>query len=540
MKIQNRREPTGGHAVLLVVAVTGLGLALRFFRLGDGGLGYYELILARLATEDLAGLWAQFEVGRPPLYPGLMWCWTKVFGVSPLALRLPSALFSAAAVPLVFLAGRRLFDGRVGILAAVLMAVSPFQIEFAQVNRYYALMVLLGVSSVWMLLRALGVGAGGDAGGRPRDWVGYVVVSTLLFYTQPMAFFTLAAVAAAMGVMTVRGGLRPRQQVRFWGAQIAIVALAAPWLVLPVVEVIRDAPPASAAGGDRVPWLMPPPWYALLRGPFNFLVRGVQHVGPVAMAVGSGLVAAGALGTVLRGGPRRHGGAGFAGLWGLRRWMGDLREHVVAGWWERERSWGLLAGWALGPLALGLAVSWSMKPLYRDHYFMPAAPGLYVAVAALLVVARKAVPLRASFLALVVVMGGAVASYFREAQRSAWPDAAAWMQARVQDQDAIEFASEQGLSTEAEHLKDNWAWYASDVAMAGSILPGPIDGDPVRLGQALRERCGDAAGLWMVVRREETRQNPWFTAFMESSERSVDVTDHEVFGDLVVLRVSRQ
>ena len=60
MKIQNRREPTGGHAVLLVVAVTGLGLALRFFRLGDGGLGYYELILARLATEDLAGLWAQF------------------------------------------------------------------------------------------------------------------------------------------------------------------------------------------------------------------------------------------------------------------------------------------------------------------------------------------------------------------------------------------------------------------------------------------------------------------------------------------------
>ena len=361
-----------------------------------------------------------------------------------------------------------------------------------------------------------------------------------LFYTQPMAFFTLAAVAAAMGVMTVRGGLRPRQQARFWGAQIAIVALAAPWLVLPVVEVIRDAPPASAAGGDRVPWLMPPPWYALLRGPFNFLVRGVQHVGPVAMAVGSGLVAAGALGTVLRGGPRRHGGAGFAGLWGLRRWMGDLREHVVAGWWERERSWGLLAGWALGPLALGLAVSWSMKPLYRDHYFMPAAPGLYVAVAALLVVARKAVPLRASFLALVVVMGGAVASYFREAQRSAWPDAAAWMEARVQDQDAIEFASEQGLSTEAEHLKDNWAWYASDVAMAGSILPGPIDGDPVRLGQALRERCGDAAGLWMVVRREETRQNPWFTAFMESSERSVDVTDHEVFGDLVVLRVSRQ
>jgi|GEM_PF-2085632 len=539
MKIKVRREPTGGHALLLVVAVTAVGLLLRLLWLGDGGLGYYELILARLATEDPGGFWGQIESGRPPLYPALIWCWAQVFGVSPLALRLPSAFFSAAAVPMVFLAGRRLFDGRVGILAAVLMAVSPFQIEFAQLHRYYALMVLLGVTSVWTLLRALGVGEGGDAGGRPRDWVAYVVVSTLLFYTQPMAIFTLAAVAAVMGVMTVRGGLRHRQQARFWGAQIAIVALAVPWLVLPVVEVVRNAPPATSGGGDRVPWLMPPPWYALLRGPFNFLVLGVQHVGPAATSVASALVAAGALGTVLRGGPLRNGQGGFAGLWGLRRWVGDLRQRVVAGWWERERSWGLVAGWALGPLALGLAVSWTMKPVYRDHYFMPAAPGLYVAIAVLLVAARKAVPLRASFLALVVVMGGAVASYFRDGYRAAWPEAAAWMDARRQAGDAIDFASERGLISEAEHLRDNWGWYAADASEAGRVLPGPIDADPDRLGATLRERCGDAPGLWVVVRRGETRENPWFTAFMEHPVGWVAVTDHETFGDLVVMRVRR-
>lgn len=540
MKIQDRREPTGGHAVILVVAVTALGLALRLLWLDGGGLGYYELIQARLATEDLGGLWQQFTVGRPPLYPALMWCWAHVFGGSPLALRLPSALFSAAAVPMVFLAGRRLFDGRVGILAALLMAIAPFQIEFAQLHRYYALMVLLGVTSVWMLLRALGVGEGGDAGGRPRDWVGYVVVSTLLFYTQPMSMFTLVAVAAVMGVMTVRGGLRYRQKARFWGGQIAIMALAAPWLVLPVVEVVRNAPPATAVGGDRVPWLISPPWYALLRGPFNFLVLGVQHVGPVAMALGSGLVAAGALGTVLRGGPLRHGHGGFSGLWGLRRWVGDLRHRVVAGWWERERSWGLLAGWALGPLALGLAVSWSMKPVYRDHYFMPAAPGLYVAVAALLVVSRKAVPLRASFLALVVIMGSAAASYYRQADRAAWPQAAAWMGSRLVAGDLIDFASERGLSSEAEHLRDNWGWYAAQTSAAGRILPGPINVNPAGLGAALRQRCGEAPGLWVVVRRGETRTNPWFTAFMESPEGFVEVTDHQVFGDLVVLRVKPQ
>ena len=517
--------------------MTLLGLVLRLLWLGGGGLGYYELILAELANQSPREFWGQVESGRPPLYPALMWCWAQVFGVSPLALRLPSALFSAAAVPMVFLAGRRLFDGRVAILAAVLMAVSPFQVEFAQLNRYYALMVLLGVTSVWTLLRALGVGEGGDAGGRPRDWVAYVVVSTLLFYTQPMAIFTLAAVAAVMGVMTVRGGLRHRQQARFWGAQIAIVALAVPWLMLPVVEVVRNAPPATTIGGNRVPWLPAPPWYALLRGPFNFLVLGVQHVTPVVTFVASALVAAGALGTVLRGGPRRDGQRGFAGLWGLRRWMGDLRQQVVEGWWERERSWGLLAGWALGPLALGLAVSWSMKPVYRDHYFIPAAPGLYVAVAALLVVARKAVPLRASFLALVVVMGGATASYFRELDRLAWPDAAAWLEARRQPGDVIDFASERGLNSEAEHLRRNWGWYDPEVSAVGRILPAPLDADPVRLGESLRERCGDASGLWVVARRGEMRENPWFTAFMEHPQQMVSVTDDRAFGDLVVMRV---
>ena len=538
MKIQDRREPTGGHALLLVLGVTLMGLVLRLLWLGGGGLDYFELILAGMTQEGIQRFWQDIEAGRPPLYPALLWGWVQIFGVSPWALRLPSALFSAAAVPMVFLAGRRLFDGRVGILAAVLMAISPFQIEFAQLNRYYALMVLLGVTSVWTLLRALGVGEGGDAGGRPRDWVGYVVVSTLLFYTQPMAIFTLAAVAAAIGVMTIRGGLRHRQQARFWGAQIAIVALAVPWLALPMVEVVRNAPPT--VGGSRVPLLASPPWYALLRGPFNFLMLGVQHVGPVATSVASAMVAAGALGTVIRGGPLRRGQGGFAGLWGLGRWVGDLRQRVVAGWWERERSWGLLAAWALGPLVLGLAVSWSMKPVYHDHYFMPAAAGLYVGVAALLVVARKAVPLRASFLALVVVMSSATASYFRHADRAAWPDAAAWLDARWQPGDAVNFASERGLISEAEHLRRNWSWYAPGLSEVGGLFPDPLDADPERLGEALKSRCGDAPGLWVVVRRGEARKNPWFTELMQNTPGTLSVTDDKTFGNLVVIRVKPQ
>ncbi|MEE9403709.1 MAG: glycosyltransferase family 39 protein [Algisphaera sp.] len=538
MEIQDRQVPAGGRVLTLMLVVTGIGLGMRLWRLTEGGLDYHELILARLTTGDVDELWRQILVGRPPLYPALTWLLAQMFGTSLWALRLPSALFSAAAVPFVFLAGRRLFDGRVGMLAAVMMAISPFQLQFAQSHRYYGLMVFLGVVSVWLLLRALGVGQGGRAGGDRRDWASYIAVSTLLFYTQPMAMFTVAAVAVVMGVMTVRGGLCSRQQARFWGAQIAIVALALPWLVMPILEVIRNTPQHVLEEG-RVPWLAVPTWYTPVRAPINFLVLWVGHLKPVSVVAGSALLAAGALGAVLRGRSRGRGRGGFANLWGLRRWVGSLGQSVMTGWWERERSWGFVGSWALGPLLLGLAVSWTMKPVYQDHYFIPASPGFYIALAALLVIARKAVPLRASFSALGVVMVGAAISYYEAPDRNAWADAQAWVAAHRGHDERIAFASERGVAGEADHLRLNWLWYGRDadsLVAASDPLVSLEDGAPL-LGVRLRAVCGKHAGLWLLVRRaEDGGERAWFPKILDGPQGGVVVTDHVVFGDLVILR----
>jgi hypothetical protein len=49
---------------------------------------------------------------NPPLYYMLAWAWTRPFGIGEVGLRSLSALFAAAAIPLVYLTGRRLCSHR--------------------------------------------------------------------------------------------------------------------------------------------------------------------------------------------------------------------------------------------------------------------------------------------------------------------------------------------------------------------------------------------------------------------------------------------
>src|SRR5437899_1954089 len=91
-----------------VLMITGLGLALR-----DS------------VADVLAGVRADTH---PPLYFLLLHFWIRLFGESDLALRSLSALFGVLALPVIFAAAARLAGRRVGVLAALFSALSPWQI----------------------------------------------------------------------------------------------------------------------------------------------------------------------------------------------------------------------------------------------------------------------------------------------------------------------------------------------------------------------------------------------------------------------------
>ncbi|OYV81268.1 MAG: hypothetical protein B7Z73_18270, partial [Planctomycetia bacterium 21-64-5] len=87
---------------------------------------------------------------------------------------------------------------RAGLLAAALVALSPFQIDWSQQVRMYVLGACLTLLSCWLLLRAL-------ASARPRwqDFAWYTLAATALAYTHYFGLFVLAgqflyAVGAAL------------------------------------------------------------------------------------------------------------------------------------------------------------------------------------------------------------------------------------------------------------------------------------------------------------------------------------------------------
>src|SRR4051812_43666956 len=94
-------------------------------------------------------------VDKPPLSLWLMGLSTRVLGFSSFSVLLPQALCTIAAVGVLFGTVRRVAGDAAGLLAALVLALSPITIAIARVNNPDALLVLLLVASAYFTVRAL-------------------------------------------------------------------------------------------------------------------------------------------------------------------------------------------------------------------------------------------------------------------------------------------------------------------------------------------------------------------------------------------------
>lgn len=155
-----------GQQLLLIFVVAFL---LRVPTLGnkslwlDEAFGAHHAQRAELATPILV------EGTHPPLYYTFLHHWIPLAGNWEVALRLPSAASSLAGIGLLYLLARMLFDRRVALVAAALLAVSPLDVWYAQEARMYIFVTFFGLlfalALVWsrplsLLLVAAAVGVG--------------------------------------------------------------------------------------------------------------------------------------------------------------------------------------------------------------------------------------------------------------------------------------------------------------------------------------------------------------------------------------------
>lgn len=185
--------------LIFMGAVTLLALVLRFYRIGDKSIWLdeaFSLWIARHPLWDGLG-WLIHIDQHPPLYYSLLHLWTELFGELQGPVRMLSALFSTATVPLFYAAGRRLLDRSSAAIAAGILAISPFHVQFGQETRMYALLTLEAACVLYFLARLL-------TERRPSagSWVGLAVSQAAVMLTHNAAAVYLpVALNAAMGIL---------------------------------------------------------------------------------------------------------------------------------------------------------------------------------------------------------------------------------------------------------------------------------------------------------------------------------------------------
>jgi len=211
----------------LLVGILSLAAALRFALLGHHGLTSDEIFAYWITRNPWAALPHALAVAdaHPPLFYAVMKAWIAVAGSAEAATRLPSACFGVGIVALTYALARRVAPSG-ALLAAFLVAVSPFQVMASQEVRMYALFGLLVLGSTVALAAAA----------EHEDWwrwAGYAAIAALMVYTHNFGFLILLA----HGVWLA---LYARRRIRPWLAAIAAtIVVYLPWVPYLAAQAAR-------------------------------------------------------------------------------------------------------------------------------------------------------------------------------------------------------------------------------------------------------------------------------------------------------------
>ncbi len=146
------------YATLTLVLLVFLGAFLRLYGLAEESLWADELYTLKTASQGTLSEFFSYlgaSDPHPPLY-FLLIHFIYTPELSDFSLRLPSALFGIATIPLFFLFLRRSFQGALlpTMIGVALLSISPFHIWYSQEARPYAMQVFFVVLFLWMTVEA--------------------------------------------------------------------------------------------------------------------------------------------------------------------------------------------------------------------------------------------------------------------------------------------------------------------------------------------------------------------------------------------------
>ncbi|KJF20948.1 glycosyl transferase [Rhodococcus sp. AD45-ID] len=94
-------------------------------------------------------------VDKPPMSLWLMSLSVRIFGLSSWAMLVPQALLGVGSVALLWATVRRYFGAAAGLLAGLVLALTPVAALMFRLNNPDAMLVLLMIAAVWAMMRAV-------------------------------------------------------------------------------------------------------------------------------------------------------------------------------------------------------------------------------------------------------------------------------------------------------------------------------------------------------------------------------------------------
>jgi len=364
------------------------GFALRLYRLGADSLWYDETVSAYLASKRIPDLIAHTARDiHPPGYYLLLHIWTRLAGDTEFALAFLSVIFGVLLIPLTYTLARRLLGQAVAPWAALLVAISPFNLWYSQEVRMYTLGAALGLVTLWCALKITNRQT--SAAMKRACIVGYILAAAgglyVLYY---FAFLLITLNLLVIGYLLLNRRFR---RLGIWLlVQASVLILYLPWL--PIAWRQATNPPVP-------PWRGFIPFHEALLETWTALSLGqsVQpsQVWPLLVVTGV-LFLLGLLPGIGESGNRGIGESGNR----------EIGESLIS---DLQAPLLLVAYAFVSPLLIYLASL--ITPLYHVRYVFTYAPAFYVLLGAGLAwLARRVWPLAAAA-ALVLLVGSAFSVY---------------------------------------------------------------------------------------------------------------------------------
>jgi len=440
-------------APYLLLAITAAGGLLRLYQIGSKGLWLDEAFSVWMGWQPLGQMfgWLLKIDQHPPLYYSLLHVWLAL-GDDAATVRTLSAILSTLTIPIMYLLGKQVGGFRLGLLAALILALAPFHVRFAQETRMYALLTLNASLAMLFLARLLtDPRAATDPIGSqfsrfvrtwrqvprtatkpPPDfrtdlrwltaptqrrrlplrtittdlaWLGYIIFTTATLLSHNTAiFFPLATNLFILTLTALHHFISPTPlhplppTLKNWLiAQGGIFLLWSPWLAAFIIQSsgVYQEFWIPAPTPERVVWT--------LKNLLNpFLPEQITWTNLI-----WGL----------------YGLLALLGLWRFRR-----RPAII----------GLLLTLFLAPAIGELLVS-LRRPLFYDRTLIWITIPLYLLLAAGVNQLRYRVLVLGAVLMLVTVNGLSLREYYTNFEKEQWDDAAQYVAGRVESEDLILF-----------------------------------------------------------------------------------------------------